>query len=57
MEITLDLPDDLMQRVKSRALQERKPLNQMVAELLIKGLASMTTPASDGTEPCLSEFK
>ena len=38
MKTTLDLPDDLVQRIKIRAMQERKPLKRFVAELLLMGL-------------------
>ncbi len=39
MKTTIELPDDLMRRVKLRALREHKKLKQSVAELLERGLA------------------
>jgi hypothetical protein len=51
MKTTLDLPDDLVHRIKIRAVQERKSLKRFVADLLIKGLESPSTTASFGTEP------
>lgn len=38
MKTTLDLPDDLVRRMKIRAVQERKPLKRLVAELLHQGV-------------------
>lgn len=38
MKTTLELPDDLVQRIKIRAVQERRPLKRLVADLLIKGM-------------------
>ncbi len=38
MKTTLDLPDDLVQRIKIRAVQERKPLKRLVADLLTRSL-------------------
>lgn len=51
MKTTLDLPDDLVQQIKIRAVQERKPLKRFVADLLVKGLESPPTAAAAGTEP------
>jgi len=45
MKTTLDLPDDLIQRLKIRAVMERRPLKHFVAELLAKGLESPAEPA------------
>ena len=39
MKTTLDLPDDLMFRVKLRALEEHKKLKDAVAELIERGMA------------------
>jgi plasmid stability protein len=36
---TLDLPDELMRLVKMRALQENRKLEDVVADLLRRGLA------------------
>ena len=43
MKTTLDLPDDLMRRVKIRAVHEHKKLKDTVAELLESGMRK--TPA------------
>ena len=42
MKTTLDLPDDLMKRVKIHAIHEQKKLKDAVAELLDRGLARPT---------------
>jgi hypothetical protein len=39
MKTTLDLPDDLMRKVKIRAVQERKKLKDTIAEVIRKGMA------------------
>ena len=38
MKTTLDLPDDLMYRVKVRAVQEHKKMKDAVAEWLERGM-------------------
>lgn len=38
MKTTLELPDDLVRRMKIRAVQERRPLKRLVADLLTRGL-------------------
>jgi len=43
MKTTLELPDELMQRVKIRAVHERKKLKDTIADLLERGMASKTT--------------
>jgi plasmid stability protein len=40
MKTTLDLPDDLMRKVKIRAVHEHKKLKDTIAELLQKGMAA-----------------
>jgi hypothetical protein len=40
MKTTLELPDELMQRVKIRAIHERKKLKDEIADLLERGMAS-----------------
>ena len=40
MKTTLDLPDDLMRRVKIRAVQEHKKMKDAVAEWLERGMAT-----------------
>ena len=39
MKTTLDLPDELMRRVKIRAVREHKKLNDVITELLHRGLS------------------
>ena len=40
MKTTLDLPDELMRKVKIRAVHEHKKLKDTIAELLQKGIAA-----------------
>lgn len=40
MKTTLDLPDDLMRKVKIRAVQEQKKLKDTIAELIRRGIAA-----------------
>ena len=40
MKTTLDLPDDLMQEVKLRAVNQQKKLKDTIAELLRRGMAA-----------------
>lgn len=42
MKTTLDLPDDLVHRIKIRAVHERKPLKRLVADLLAQSLEAPT---------------
>lgn len=43
---TLDLPDQLMQRVKIRALRERKKLKDAIAEFIERDYLPLITPQS-----------
>ncbi len=47
MKTTLDLPDDLVRRMKIRAVQEGRSLKRLAAELLSRSLnaAAVPTPA------------
>lgn len=45
MKTTLELPDDLMQRVRLRALHARRKLKEEVADLLERGMRSAPTKA------------
>lgn len=45
MKTTLDLPDDLVMKIKIRAVQERRPLKTLVADLLRQGLEGPSHPA------------
>lgn len=38
MKMTIELPDDLVRRMKIRAAEENRRLKDMVAELLARGL-------------------
>jgi hypothetical protein len=38
MKTTLDLPDDLIKRVKIRAIHEHKKLKDTIAELIARGM-------------------
>ena len=42
MKTTIEIPDDLMMRVKLRAVQEGKKLKDTIAEILERGLARST---------------
>jgi len=48
MKTTFDLPDELVRRVKIRAVQRNQKLKDAVAQLLEIGLAS--APKSEATE-------
>jgi len=41
MKTTLELPDDLMRRVKMRAIQRNQKLKDAVAQLLEAGIAAV----------------
>lgn len=43
MKTTLDLPDELMRKVKIRAVHEHKKLKDTIAELIQKGIAAGKT--------------
>ncbi len=40
MKLTVELPEDLVQEIKLRAVRENSKLKNLVAELLRRGLAS-----------------
>ena len=40
MKTTLDLPEELMRKVKIRAVNEHKKLKDTIAELIEKGIAA-----------------
>jgi hypothetical protein len=48
VKTTIELPDELVRAVKLRALHEDRKLKDMVAELLRRGLAADTDPATEG---------
>ena len=53
MKTTLELPDDLMRRVKTRAVQRNQKLKDAVAQLLEAGIAAdpCTVPESEPPRP------
>jgi plasmid stability protein len=57
MKTTLDLPDDLVKRVKLRAIQDGRKLKEAVADLLRKGLAAATEGEPDAQAPRVSKDK
>ena len=56
MKTTVDLPDELVQRIKLRAVQERKPLKRFMADLLLRGLESPPLRVPDESEPLPREI-
>jgi plasmid stability protein len=51
MKTTLDLPDELVRRVKMRAVQSDRKLKDMVAMLLDAGLRAESAKATAGAAP------
>ncbi|MEB3305708.1 MAG: hypothetical protein VKL58_05780 [Cyanobacteriota bacterium] len=43
MKTTLDLPDHLMRQVKQRALQQGRPIKELVADYIRQGLHGVAT--------------
>ena len=41
MKTTLEIPDHLMQQVKQRALQQGRPIKELVADYISQGLHGM----------------
>lgn len=41
MKTTVELPDDLVRRVKVRAAEDNRKLKELLAELIERGLASI----------------
>ncbi|MGC9450172.1 MAG: hypothetical protein ACP5I4_01885 [Oceanipulchritudo sp.] len=54
MKTTLDLPDDLVKRIKIRAVEEGRPLKRLVADLLRQSLSAAPPPAP-AAESAVSE--
>lgn len=46
MKTTLDLPEDLMREVKLRAVIQRRPLKDLVADMLRQGLGITQSPST-----------
>ena len=44
MKTTLDLPDDLMTALEARAARENRTLNEVIVDLLRRGLAEGAAP-------------
>lgn len=51
MKTTLELPDDLMRRIKLRAVHRRRKLKEEIAQLLEAGLAQAPPPESPRKPP------
>jgi plasmid stability protein len=51
MKTTLELPDDLMQRVKLRAVHRKRKLKDEIAQLLEAGLAIAAAPEAPVRPP------
>ena len=51
MKTTLDLPDDLMRRVKTRAVQRNQKLKDAVTQLLESGIAAEPPAISEARVP------
>jgi hypothetical protein len=47
MRTTIDIDDDILRVLKERQREERKPLGQLVAELLAQALAAKPRPRVD----------
>ena len=57
MKTTIDLPDEVVRRVKIRAIHENKKLKEVVAEFLDTGLAQQTAPSPRSKLPPLVKLK
>jgi plasmid stability protein len=51
VKTTLDLPDQLVQQLKIRAVQERRPIKRLVAELLSQSLNAASAPHLPAAPP------
>jgi plasmid stability protein len=51
VKTTLDLPDELVRRMKIRAVEEGRPLKRLVAELLSRSLNMTAIPAPSTVLP------
>jgi hypothetical protein len=47
MRTTIDIDDDILRALKERQRDERKPLGQLVSELLAQALAAKPRPSVD----------
>jgi len=57
MKTTIDLPDDLLRQLKLRAVQDRRKLRELAAELLRTGLAAPSNSESPGQTAVLKDKK
>lgn len=51
MKTTLELPDEMMRRIKLRAVHRNRKLKDEIAQLLEAGLASAPTPEAPVKPP------
>jgi plasmid stability protein len=51
MKTTLELPDDLMRRIKLRAVHRNRKLKEEVAQLLEAGMASQSAAEAPARPP------
>lgn len=51
MKTTLELPDDLMRRIKLRAVHGNRKLKDEITQLLVAGMASAPDPATPRKPP------
>lgn len=55
MKMTFDLPEDLVQTIKIRAVEEGKTFKALMAELMAKGLAEFKAQKARSKEPVKTE--
>ena len=51
MKTTVDMPDELMRRIKMRAVQRNQKLKDIFAQLLEAGMAAQSDSASPNSPP------
>jgi hypothetical protein len=51
MKTTIELPDDLMRRIKLRAVHRNRKLKDEIAQLLEAGMANAVAPEAPRTAP------
>jgi hypothetical protein len=57
MKTTLEVPDELMRRVKMRAIQRNQKLKDAVAQLLEAGMAALPAKAPPRRPPKPAQLK
>lgn len=50
MKTTVDIPDDLMQQVKAYAAESNRKVNDTIADLIKRGIATSSSP-TNGFDP------